>query len=106
LKWNQWVQELSELERLHIPRCYSDLPLIQNAKVELHAFGDASEVAYASAVYLRVAHEDGNISTSLAMSKTRVAPVRKISLPRLELMAAVITARHCTYVKGCSRLSY
>lgn len=68
LKWNQWVQELSELEHLHIPRCYSDLPLGQNAKVELHAFGDASEVADASAVYLRVVHEDGKVSTSLVMS--------------------------------------
>ena len=100
LKWNQWIQELSELEHLHIPRCYTDLPLGQNPKVELHAFGDASEVAYASAVYLRVVREDGRASTSLVMSKTRVAPVRKITLPRLELMAAVITARLCTYVKG------
>ena len=62
LKWNQWVQELSELEHLHIPRCYSDFPLIQNAKVEIHAFGDASEVAYASAVYVRVFHEDRKVS--------------------------------------------
>ena len=100
LKWNQWIQELSELEHLHIPRCYTDLPLGQNPKVELHAFGDASEVAYASAIYLRVVREDGRASTSLVMSKTRVAPVRKITLPRLELMAAVITARLCTYVKG------
>ena len=76
------------------------MPLSQNVKVELHAFGDASEVAYASAVYLRVVHEDGKVSTSLVMSKTRVAPVRKITLPRLELMAAVITARLCSYVKG------
>ena len=34
------------------------------------------------------------------MSKTRVAPVRKINLPRLELMAAVIATRLCSYVKG------
>ncbi|XP_015772177.1 PREDICTED: uncharacterized protein LOC107350464 [Acropora digitifera] len=100
LKWNQWVQELSELERLHIPRCYTDLPLSQNPKVELHAFGDASEVAYASAVYLRVVCEYGTASTSLVMSKTRVAPVRKNTLPCLELMAAVITAKLCIYVKG------
>ena len=76
LKWNQSVQELSELEHLHIPRCYSDLPLSQNAKVKLHAFGDASEVGYASVVYLRFAHEDGKVSTSLVMSKTQVAPLR------------------------------
>ncbi|PFX12586.1 hypothetical protein AWC38_SpisGene23429 [Stylophora pistillata] len=100
LKRNQWVQELLELEHLHIPRCYIDLPLSQNPKVELHAFGDASEVAYASVPHLRVAREDGKASTSLVISKTRVAPVRKITLPRLELMAAVITARLGTYVKG------
>ena len=69
MKWVQWVQELKELEQLHIPRRYTDRPL--NAGVELHAFGDASEVAYAAAVYLRVVPEEG----SLAMSKTRVAPV-------------------------------
>ena len=74
LKWNQLVQELSELEHLCIPRCYSDLPVNQNAEVELHAFGDASEVAYLSAVCLRVVHEDGKESTSLVMSKARVAP--------------------------------
>ena len=98
-KWVQWVQELSELEQLHIPRSYIDWPLSQHAKVELHAFGDASEVAYATAIYIRVVPREGKASTSLVMSKTRVAPVRKISLPRLELMAAVITARLCIYVK-------
>ena len=36
LKWNQWIQELSELYLLQIPRCYTDLPLDQNPKVELH----------------------------------------------------------------------
>ena len=73
VSWNQWVEELSELEHLHIPRCYTDLPLSQNPKVELHAFGDASEVAYATAVYLRVVPEEGKACTSLVMSKTRVA---------------------------------
>ena len=50
LKWNQWVQELSELEHLRIPRYYSNLTLSQTAQGELHGFFDASEVAYASAV--------------------------------------------------------
>ena len=67
--------------------------------MELNAFGDASEVAYATAVYLRVVPEDGKACNSLEMSETLVPPVRKISLPRLELMAAVITARLFSYVK-------
>ena len=67
--------------------------------MELHAFGDVSEVAYATAIYIRVVPKELKASTSPVMSKTRVAPVRKINLPRLGLMAAVITARLCIYVK-------
>ena len=67
--------------------------------MELHAFGDVSEVAYATAVYLRVVPEDRKACNSLVMSESQVAPVRKISLPRLELMAAVIAVRLCTYIK-------
>ena len=92
-KWVQWVQELSELEQLHIPRSYIDWPLSQHAKVELHAFGDASEVAYATAIYIRIAPKEGKASPSVVMSNTRVALLRKITLPRLELMAAVIIGR-------------
>ena len=44
---------------------------------------DASEVAYATAIYIRVAPKEGKVSTSLVMSKTRVAPVRKITSPSL-----------------------
>jgi len=89
----QWVQELSELEQLHIPRSYVDWPLSQRANVELHAFGAASEVAYATATYIRIVPKEGKASTSVVMSNTRVALLRKITLPRLELMAAVITGR-------------
>ena len=74
-KWVQWVQELSELEQLHIPRSYIDWPLSQHAKVELHAFGDASEVAYATSIYIRVVPKEGKASTSLVMSKTRVLEI-------------------------------
>ena len=94
MSWNQRVEELTELEHLYIPRCYTDFHLSQNPNMELHVFGDASE-AYATAVYLRVVPEDGKACNSLVMSDTRVAPVRKISLPRLELMAAVITTIDC-----------
>ena len=81
-KWVQWVQELSELERLHIPRSYIDWPLSQLAKVELHAFGDASEVAYATAIYIRIVPKEGKASTSVVMSNIRVSLLRKITLPR------------------------
>ena len=99
-KGTQWLNEIKELESLSIPRCYVDLPMNRYSRLELHAFGDASELAYASAVYLRAVSSDGHICTRLVMSKSRIAPVKRVTLPRLELMAAVITARLCTYVRN------
>ena len=46
IKWNQWVQDLSELEHAHIPLRYTDFTLRQSPKVKLHAFDDASKVPY------------------------------------------------------------
>ena len=71
------------------------------SRLKLHAFGDASELAYALAVYLRAVSSDGHICTRLVMSKSRIASVvKRVTLPRLELMAAVITPRLWTYVRN------
>lgn len=67
-KWIRWVQERSEFQQLQIQRCCIDWPLRQHAKVKLQAFGDASGVAYATAIYLRVVPQEGKTSTSLVIS--------------------------------------
>ena len=67
--------------------------------VEIHAFGDASEQAYGACVYLRVLSE-GKYKVSLVCSRTRVAPIKKISLPRLELLAALVCAHLAEFVRS------
>ena len=62
---------------------------LESLKFPLVGFGDASEDAYAANVYLAQQMEDGN-ETSLVASKTRVAPIKKIIIPRLKLLASVI----------------
>jgi len=56
---------------------------------ELHLFCDASEQAYGSVAYLRVTDNNGNVSVSFVMARSRVAPKKTISIPRLELCAAL-----------------
>ena len=56
-------------------------------------FTDTSEKAYAVTVYARYEMEDGSIGTRLITAKTRLAPPKVISIPRLELMGAVIGVR-------------
>ena len=74
-------------------------------KVELHGFGEASERAYGRAVYICAEDKDGNRIFNLVMAKSRVAPVKRISLPRLELLAAYITAKLLDYVIQALRIA-
>ncbi|XP_074649826.1 uncharacterized protein LOC141904997 [Tubulanus polymorphus] len=97
--WLNWKSEVKQLDEIKINRCL--IPkTIKQPKFSIHGFGDASESAYASCVYLRVEDtETGEISVSLLCSKTRVAPLKeRRTIPELELMAAFITARLVTFV--------
>ena len=83
-----WFAELIDLESIKIPRCLT----IDQQKTDetLYVFVDASEHAYGSVAYLQCTYADGSKSKSFVTSKSRVAPLKAISIPRLELMAAVL----------------
>ncbi|XP_071965650.1 uncharacterized protein [Antedon mediterranea] len=99
-KWEKWRKEIVALKQLQIQRCYktSDFGEIQN--VELHYFSDASEFAYGQCTYLRIINRNNRCACSLVIAKARVAPLRRVyTIPRLELSAAVISARMSKFVK-------
>lgn len=90
-EWQKIKNELPLITKLRIPRW---IGTTKSSKVELHSFGDASEAAIAAVVYLRSFDENGEIiNVSLLTAKTKVAPIKKLTIPRLELCAAVLTAR-------------
>lgn len=91
--WMNLRQELSSLKDIRVPRwIHSD------AKIELHGFADASERAYAAVTYCRVQFKDSQVATSLLLAKTKVAPLKKISVPQLELCAASLLVKIITHV--------
>ena len=67
--------------------------------MEIHGFSDASEAAYAAVVYLRITDESGNVRASLVMSKTKVAPIKRLTIPRLELCGAQLLAQLIQHVR-------
>ena len=89
-KHKEWREQLPVLKTLTLPRCYFSAGA--PTSVHLHGFSDASKAAYAAAVYLRATYPDGSISCRLVVAKTRVAPLKTVSIPRLELCAAVMLA--------------
>jgi len=90
-RWNRYRESLTSLRAISIPRWTNQSKT--NCGVELHGFADASNRAYAAAVYVRVLASLDEYLVMLLMSKTKVAPVKTISIPRLELCAAVLLAR-------------
>ena len=91
--WEKWLTELKQLQNITIPRCYTpkgfSVPIVQ----EIHHFSDASEVGFGTCSYLRVVGQNHKVHCSLIMSKSRVAPKKKVTIPRLELQAAVLSAK-------------
>ncbi len=96
--WFQWHSELHLLSEKHIPRCYFD-KATRISSVELHGFSDASKLAYAAVVYLRLIDIDSTPQISLVTSKTKVAPIKRLPIPRLELCGAYILAQLLHYVR-------
>ncbi|GFX67809.1 uncharacterized protein TNCV_1565101 [Trichonephila clavipes] len=91
---NKWCNEIHYLSEIKIPRYYFQNFLPSNATtIQLHCLSDASKQAYGTVAYLRIELNDGNIISSFVASKGRVAPLKTISIPRLELMGKLLSAR-------------
>ena len=65
----------------------------------LHHFSDASESGYGQASYLRIEIENGDMHCCLIFGKSRVAPVKYVSIPRLELTTATLSVKTLMMLK-------
>jgi len=80
--WNQWKLLLPQVATFNIPRCYSP-SMSFGTRIGLHTFVDASEYAYSAACYLRVSQKY-EVDVLLVAAKSKVAPLRPLSIPRME----------------------
>ena len=92
--WDRFLEEAKQFKGTRIPRFYGNM---SDGTVILVGFGDASESAYAACVYIRNEKKD-EIETNLVTAKTRVAPVKKTTMPRLELLAGLCLSKLMTKV--------
>ncbi|CAB0043213.1 unnamed protein product [Trichogramma brassicae] len=88
-QWRAYEDDLQGLPSISIPRWSG---VTKSARLELHGFADASKLAYAAVLYVRLLHGGGARVTLLA-SKTKVAPLKSLSIPRLELCAALLLVK-------------
>ncbi|XP_029679590.1 uncharacterized protein LOC115245421 [Formica exsecta] len=101
-RWTHFRSELSDLTSITIPLWMSLTP---SAMVELHGFSDASQLAMAAAVYIKVIPHTTEPIITLVCAKTKVAPLKRLTISRLELMAAVLLSRLISYVQRTLELA-
>ena len=102
-----WVLGIKVLLGWRVPRCYFPNTLWESvqSKLEIHVFCDASERAYGAVVFSRLQVSSDEFRTSFIVSKARVAPMKVQTIPRLELMAALVGARLLKFVLKALKLS-
>ncbi|GFX23543.1 integrase catalytic domain-containing protein [Trichonephila clavipes] len=101
-EWREFVTTLKCIEEVKINRF---IMADNNVRIVLQGFADASEAAYGEVVYLHCFLHNGAAKVSILASKSRVAPIRVISIPRLELCACVLLAQLVKKIRSTLRLN-
>ncbi|XP_063991157.1 uncharacterized protein LOC135169789 [Diachasmimorpha longicaudata] len=101
-EWSQFYLELEQINQVTFPR----FVLQKNAKkIQLHGFSDASQHAYGACVYLRSVGDNGQVNTVLLCAKSRVAPLKQITIPRLELCGAQLLVKLIEGIKRATTIN-
>ena len=100
-KWQAIASQLHLIKGLAIPR---HLVLPEYMEVQIHGFCDASQSGYGACLYIRSSDADGRVLVQLACAKSRVAPVKQQTIPRLELCGAVLLTRLLNEARSALKL--
>ncbi|XP_074036726.1 uncharacterized protein [Leptinotarsa decemlineata] len=90
-EWKGFINSIESLKFLKIPRCLFSSKSIE--QIQIHGFADSSERAYGACLYFRTTYSDDTVTSLLVTSKSRVAPLKTVSIPRLELCAMVLLTK-------------
>ena len=91
--WKDWLSALPKLSEVAVRRWYKPDLFGEVSHAQVHHFSDASQCATGAASYLRMVDADGNIHCSFVIGKSRLAPLKEITIPCLELSAAVVSVK-------------
>ncbi|XP_063989968.1 uncharacterized protein LOC135169161 [Diachasmimorpha longicaudata] len=90
-RWESFRSQLNDLDKVDVPRWLKLSS--QTTNIQLHGFADASTVAMSAVVYIRTENPNEPTSTVLVCAKTKVAPIKRMTVPRLELTAALLLSQ-------------
>ena len=88
--WKRWIREWSLMQEIWLDRYVHST---SEHDIELHVFADASQTAYAAVIYLKSMDQTGEVHVSFLIARTKIAPLKGETIPRLELMACLLGAK-------------
>ena len=92
-RWKCCLEELPKLEKFCIERCFKPPNFGAIISCQLHHFSDASQVTYGAVSYLRLVNTRHEVHCSFVMGKSRLSPLKPVTIPRMELSAALLSTR-------------
>lgn len=90
--WETWLEGIAGVRSLRIPRCLN-VESYNKGQISLHLFSDASESGYGAVAYMRLQYDPNVTRCSFILGKSRITPLKFVSIPRLELQAAVLSVK-------------
>lgn len=91
--WRKWKEDVVLLSDFHVSRCLKPPDFGYPVVAHLHHFSDASDHAYGTVSYLLMENGESKNHCAFLIGKSRVAPLKQVTIPRLELTAAVVSVR-------------
>jgi hypothetical protein len=103
-QWLSFFEEMKKLNDVVLERCLC--PFIPVKLPILCVFADASRGVFGTCAYIRSVNVSGVVAVKFVAAKSRVAPLKELSVPRLELQAAVLASRLCKTIQEETRMQF
>jgi len=91
--WQRWITELDQLSRFEVDRCMKPENFGVVKTADLHHFCDTSELGYGTVSYLKLTNSVKDVHVTFVLGKARVVPLKRITIPRLELAATTLAVK-------------
>ncbi|XP_060566919.1 uncharacterized protein LOC132725749 [Ruditapes philippinarum] len=92
-RWALWINDMYKLSEFSVTRCLKPAGFGEVKSATLHHFSDASEIGYSIVSFIRLLNKDNRVHCAFVIGKSRVAPMKQITVPRLELTTATVAVR-------------